>query len=458
MRDPFVGGGPAPIIGTSGGVFDLFVIGDGEEAIHDLVDAYLGWRKDGGSRETFLLRAAGIPGVYVPRFYHVKYDETGVIQTVTPTRSGIPPRVQKRVVQDLDNATYPVSLVVPYIEVVHDRIMLEVMRGCTRGCRFCQAGMVYRPVRERRRETLLKHAEALVKSTGYEEISLASLSTSDYGDVQGLVQDLLARYGDCGVGLSLPSLRLDSFSVNLADEIQTQRKTGLTFAPEAGTQRLRDVINKNVTEEDLLSAATAAFQAGWDTLKLYIMIGLPTETLADVAGIAQLTRNVRRLGREIRGREGKAGRVRISVSVGCFVPKSHTPFQWVAQAPIEELEKKQTYLRGLLSDRAISFSWADVEKSLLEAVIARGDRRLGKVLYRAWQAGSRLDVWSEHFSFSRWQEALAAENLDPYFYSHRERGEQEVLPWDHIDAGVSKQFLLGEWTKALVRSHPRLSL
>ncbi|NLJ24501.1 MAG: TIGR03960 family B12-binding radical SAM protein [Firmicutes bacterium] len=451
LRDPFVVGGGPGVFNPEplAAFFDLFVIGDGEEAIHDLVDLYLNWKRNGSSRETLLLQAAAIPGVYVPRFYQVKYDETGVIQTVTPTRSGIPPRVQKRVVQDLDSAIYPMSLVVPYIEVVHDRIMLEVMRGCTRGCRFCQAGMIYRPVRERRRETLLKHAEALVKSTGYEEISLASLSTSDYGDIQGLIQGLLAKYGDCGVALSLPSLRLDSFSVDLADEIQTQRRTGLTFAPEAGTQRLRDVINKNVTEEDLLSAATAAFKAGWDSLKLYFMIGLPTETLADVAGIAQLTRNVLRLGREIRGLERKAGRVKISVSVGCFVPKSYTPFQWVAQAAIEELEEKQRYLRGLLSDRAISFSWTDAEKSLLEAVIARGDRRLGKVLYRAWQAGSRLDGWSEHFSFSLWQEAFAAENLDPYFYSHRERNKGEVLPWDHIDAGVSKQYLLEEWAKAL---------
>ena len=451
QNEPFVVGGgpgvfnPEPLVPF----FDLFVIGDGEEAILDLVDVYQKWKEAGGTREVFLLKAAEIPGVYVPKFYQVTYDETGIIKAVTPNHSGIPSRITKRVVQDLDAAVYPKSLVVPYVEVVHDRIMLEVMRGCTRGCRFCQAGMIYRPVRERRRDTLLRQAKALVASTGYEEISLSSLSTSDYGDIRQLIQELLHQYGDCGISLSLPSLRLDSFSVGLADQIQTQRKTNLTFAPEAGTQRLRDVINKNVTESDLLAAAAAAFEAGWDALKLYFMIGLPTETLDDVAGIADLTRSVLRLGRQIRGRAGKAGRVRINVSVGCFVPKSHTPFQWVAQAPLEELEKRQAYLRDLLSDRAISFSWTDVEKGFLEAVLARGDRRIGEVLLHAWQRGCRLDGWSEHFDFHRWQEAFVAADVDPYFYSHRERGWEEVLPWDHIDTGVNKEFLLEEWTRAL---------
>lgn len=450
QTEPFVVGGGPGVFNPEplAPFFDLFVIGDGEEAILDLVDVYLEWKENGDTREAFLLRAAGIPGVYVPKFYQVEYDEDGIIEAVTPTQSGIPPRISKRVVQDLDAAIYPENLVVPYVEVVHDRIMLEVMRGCTRGCRFCQAGMIYRPVRERSRETLLRQAKALAASTGYEEISLSSLSTSDYGDVRQLIQDLLHQYGDCGISLSLPSLRLDSFSVGLAYQI-AQRKTNLTFAPEAGTQRLRDVINKNVTEPDVVAAARAAFEAGWDSLKLYFMIGLPTETIDDVTGIAELTRNVLRLGRQIRGREGKAGRMRINVSVGCFVPKSHTPFQWVAQAPLEELEKRQAYLRDLLSDRAISYSWTDVERSFLEAVLARGDRRIGEVLLHAWQMGCRLDGWSEHFDFSRWQKAFAAVGMDPYFYSHRERGTDEVLPWDHIDTGVSKEFLLKEWTRAL---------
>lgn len=449
--DPFVVGGGPGVFNPEplAAFFDLFVIGDGEEAVTDLVDAYREWATSGGAREQFLLQAARIPGVYVPSFYQVEYHTDGSIKAVTPTRSGIPPRVQKRVVQDLDLAIYPESLVVPYVEVVHDRIMLEAMRGCTRGCRFCQAGMIYRPVRERSPETLLRQAEALAANTGYEEISLSSLSTSDYGRIRQLSQALLGKYADCGIALSLPSLRLDSFSVGLADEIQKQRKTGLTFAPEAGTQRLRDVINKNVTEVDVLSAATAAFEAGWDSIKLYFMIGLPTETIQDVTGIAELTRSVLQLGRQIRGREGKAGRVKISVSIGCFVPKSHTPFQWVGQAPLDELEKRQMYLRDLLADRAISLSWTDVEKSFLEAVLARGDRRLDDVLLHVWRSGCRLDSWSEHFHFAKWREAFAAVNLDPMFYSHRERRRTEVLPWDHIDAGVSKKFLLREWDRAL---------
>ncbi len=451
LGDPFVVGGgpcvfnPEPVAPF----FDLFVIGDGEEAVSELVDVYREWKMDGANREEFLLKAAAIPGVYVPSFYDVEYYADGTVKAIIPNRSGAPDRIEKRVVKDLDAAVFPDKFVVPYIDVVHDRIMLEVMRGCTRGCRFCQAGMIYRPVRERRRATLLKQAEALAAATGYEEISLTSLSTSDYSGIEPLVDELLASYRGCGIGLSLPSLRLDSFSVGLADRIQSGKKTGLTFAPEAGTQRLRDVINKNVTEADLDLAATAAFEAGWDSVKLYFMIGLPTETLEDVTGIAELAQRVLELGRRIRGKEGKAGRVRISVSVASFVPKSHTPFQWVPQAPLEELNRRQEHLRRLLRDRSIAFSWTDVDKSLLEAVLARGDRRVADVILRAWQKGCRLDGWSEHFDFAKWMEAFEEAHLDPYFYSHRERDLDEVLPWDHIDSGVSKRFLIREWQRAL---------
>lgn len=451
---PFVvGGGPCAFNPEPLAVFfDLFVIGDGEEAIIDLVDCYAQWRRqkgdNPGDRTDFLKQVAAIPGVYVPSLYHVEYCGDGRVEEIAPIGPEAPPKITKRVVQDLDKASYPNTFVVPYVETIHDRIMLEVMRGCTRGCRFCQAGMIYRPARERRRRRLLEQAKDLVSSTGYEEISLSSLSTSDYSDIQQLIEDLMAQYGDCGIAISLPSLRLDSFSVGLADQIQKQRRTSLTFAPEAGTQRLRDVINKNVTETDLLSAAEAAFGAGWDTIKLYFMIGLPTETLEDVAGINELTRKVLELGRHIRGREGKAGRVKVNVSVGSFVPKSHTPFQWAAQTPSDVLGERQQYLRKLLSDRSISFSWTDVERSFLEAVIARGDRKIGEVILAAWQGGCKLDTWTEQFDYDKWTEAFRATGIDPDFYSLRQRDLGETLPWDHIETGISKEFLQQEWMRA----------
>lgn len=449
--DPFViGGGPCAFNPEPlADFFDLFVIGAGEEALPELVDLYRQWSASGGDRKDFLRQAAQMEGVYVPAFYTVKYNGNGTIQAVEPVYPNVPRVVRKRVIKDLDAAPFPDRFVVPYVDVIHDRVMLEVMRGCTRSCRFCQAGMIYRPVRERRPETLRRQAEALVRNTGYEEISLTSLSTGDYGAVEDVARDLLRRYGPCGVALSLPSLRLDSFSVNLANEIQKQRKTGLTFAPEAGSQRLRNVINKNVTDENLFTAARAAFAAGWDSIKLYFMIGLPTETKEDIAGIARLAQEVLQLGRKVRSKKSKGHRVKVSLSVATFVPKSHTPFQWEAQDSLQVLEEKQAYLHSLIQDRAISFSWHDARTSFLEAVLARGDRRLAAVLQRAWQNGCKFDSWSEQFKFDIWMEAFASTGIDPLFYSQRQRDKEEILPWDHIHCGVSKAFLWKERERAL---------
>ncbi|MFZ5639878.1 MAG: TIGR03960 family B12-binding radical SAM protein, partial [Bacillota bacterium] len=353
----------------------------------------------------------------------------------------------KQVVKDLDRVEFPTRTIVPFMEIVHDRIMLEVLRGCSRGCRFCQAGMIYRPVREKRPETILQQADELVKSTGYDEISLTSLSTSDYSCVQGVLESLMDRYGGAGVGISLPSLRADSFSVELAKQVQRVRRTSLTFAPEAGTQRLRDVINKGVTEENLMGAVEGAFRAGWSAVKLYFMIGLPTETDEDLEGIAHLANRVVRLGQEILG--SRAGRLKVTVSASSFVPKPHTPFQWEPQDTMEELVRKQKYLAGLLKNRRIVFNWHDAKLSFVEAVFARGGRRVGDALERAWQLGCKFDGWTEHFKFDKWLEAFTQAGIDPAFYANRRFPREEVLPWDHIDAGVSRGFLLTEYDRAM---------
>ena len=359
-----------------------------------------------------------------------------------------PRRITKRFIKDLDQAYYPGKVIVPYTGIVHDRIMLELFRGCTRGCRFCQAGMIYRPVREKTPETLRNLARKLVESTGYEEISLASLSTSDYTQLIPLVEQLIKEYKDKRVGLSLPSLRIDSFSVKLAEEIQKIRKTGLTFAPEAGTQRLRDVINKGVTKEDLLSSTRQAFQSGWGTIKLYFMIGLPTETYRDVEAIAELGKTVIDQYYQVEP-ERRNKKIRVTISTSSFVPKPFTPFQWEAQNTVDQLRDKQRYLKDCIRDRRISYSWHEPETSLLEAIFARGDRRLGKVLLTAWEKGCKFDGWDEHFKFEKWMEAFKEEGLDPSFYAHRERDYNEFLPWDFIDIGVTKDFLIREHRNAL---------
>jgi len=372
----------------------------------------------------------------------VSYQRAGIIAQVQPTVPEAPPTVVKRVLPRL--GPVPTSPNVPFLRPVHDRGMVEIQRGCTRGCRFCQAGFIYRPVRERTLEEMLAAVEELLANTGYEELALLSLSSSDYSRIEELVRALVERYRDPPLVISLPSLRTDAFSVELAQLFQGRRRTGLTFAPEAGSQRLRDVINKKTTEEDLLTTAQVAFSRGWHRIKLYFMIGLPTETSEDVAAIASLVRRVHDLGRRYHGR-----RTRISVSVATFVPKPHTPFQWCSLVSREELEARQALLRRELRRRGIALSWHEPEVTLLEAALSRGDRRLAPVIERAWRSGARLDAWNEHFDGERWWQAFRAAGLDPDFYARRERSLEEALPWDHISAGVSRHFLLAEFRRAL---------
>lgn len=427
---------------------DVFLIGEGEEAIHEILDVVKEWKESKAGKKDLLKRMAGIPGIYIPEFYDVVYHPDGTIKEVVPNVSFAPQKVTKRVIKDIDKVEFPANPIVPFTEVVHDRIMLEVLRGCSRGCRFCQAGMVYRPVREKTPESIYRQADELMKNTGYDEISLTSLSTSDYSCVQGVLESLMDKYGSKGVGISLPSLRADSFSVDLAKQVQRVRKSSLTFAPEAGTQRLRDVINKGVTEDNLMEAVGAAFKAGWSSVKLYFMIGLPTETTEDLDGIADLAYKVVDLGREIMG--DRVGRLKVTVSASSFVPKAHTPFQWVPQDTIESLKEKQNYLARRLKHRRIVFNWHDANLSFIEAVFARGGRKVGDALEQAWRKGCKFDSWSDHFKFDQWLKAFAGVGIEPDFYANRPFELDEVLPWDHIDAGVSKSFLASEYEEALV--------
>ncbi len=450
LDDPFViAGGPCAYnCEPLADFLDLVALGEGEELIEDLLDAYREWKADGGDRDAFLLKAAQIPGIYVPKFYDVEYMDNGQVKAVKPNRAGIPDRVQKRVVKDLDRVYFPDKIIVPFMDIVHDRIMLEIFRGCTKGCRFCQAGMIYRPVRERSLETLLDLADKLIKNTGYEEMSLSSLSTGDYSRLEDLVRDLMARHSSERVSLSLPSLRLDSFAKEYIEQVQRVKKTGLTFAPEAGTQRLRDVINKGITREDLRRSLTDAFGSGWSNVKLYFMIGLPTETDEDLKGIADLANMAIDCYYGIEKDKREKG-LKITVSTSSFVPKPFTPFQWEPQDTIDRLREKQHMLQKLLKLKHVEYNWHDPETSFLEAVLARGDRRIGQVLFTAWQNGARFDSWAEYFSLDRWIDAFAGCGLDPAFYAHRKRSRDEVLPWDHIDTGVTKAFLWNEYMKAL---------
>ena len=442
--DPLVIGGgsgaynPEPLADF----FDLFVIGEGEHVLLRLLRAYQEAKKAGEDKQDFLHQAASIPGIYVPSLYEVRYHTDGCVAEIRPQVPEAPPRIVKQMACPLPPP--PTRLIVPYIDTVHDRAMIEIQRGCTQGCRFCQAGMIYRPLRERPIPEILSSVEEMLAATGFEELSLISLSSSDYSRIEELVAQLLARYGSRHLALSLPSLRTDAFSVALADMIQTGRKTGLTFAPEAGSQRLRDVINKNVTEEDLLRTAETAFQRGWRHLKLYFMIGLPTETEEDIDAIADLVRKVQRVGRQARG-----GRAEVNISLATFVPKPHTPFQWLPMEDLAVVKARQTRLRRALQGREFNLSWHAPHSTLLEAVLCRGDRRLGRVIERAWAAGARFDAWDEHFKYSLWEEAFRAEGLEPFFYSSRLREADELFPWDHISAGLDRAYLWEEYQRAM---------
>ncbi|HHZ17460.1 MAG TPA: TIGR03960 family B12-binding radical SAM protein [Peptococcaceae bacterium] len=430
---------------------DFFVLGEGEEIILEIgavMAAHRAKRQGKQEKAVLLKELAQIPGIYVPAFYEARYDQNGKFAGLKANEPEIPSRVVKRVVKDLDQANFPLKPIVPYLEIVHDRMMLEVLRGCTRGCRFCQAGVLYRPVRERSQKLLVEQAEQLAQNTGHNEISLTSLSTSDYSCVEPLLRDILNRFEGRNIGVSLPSLRVDSFSVNLAKEVQRVRKTGLTFAPEAGTQRLRDVINKNVTEEDLLQVTEAVFREGWTQIKLYFMLGLPTETYADLDGIADLASKVLRRGKEILREIGSKKAPSITVSVSSFVPKPHTPFQWEAQDSLATLQEKQSYLRTKIRERGIVYNYHDAEISFLEAVFAKGDRRLGKVLLEAWRRGCRFDGWSEHFRYESWREAFREVGLIPEEIANVPLDPADPLPWDHLDSGVRKEYLLKERERA----------
>ena len=427
--------------------FDFAIIGEGEEVMAQVMEAYKAWKKAGklGGRKAFLQEVAKISGIYVPSFYEVEYNENLTVKEVRPIVENAPAVVYKRVVRDMNSVDFPTSPIVPFGEIVHDRIMLEVFRGCSRGCRFCHAGMVYRPVRERKPEVLKDLARKLVDNTGYNEISLVSLSSADYSCLAPMVHDMIGEFKDDRVSVSLPSLRIDSFCVAIAKEIQAVRKSGLTFAPEAGSQKMRDVINKGVTEEDLMNAVGAAFESGWNSVKLYFMIGLPFENDDDVLAIADLARKVQYKYYQVTGKRG----CKVTCSASFFVPKPYTAFQWFAQDDLENIRRKQFLLKDEIKTiKNVTLNYHDSKTGIIEAVFARGDRKVGKALLAAWRKGARFDGWSDCFDYDRWLEAFAEAGIDKNFYAARQRGENEVFPWEHISPGVSRKFLWNEWQKA----------
>ena len=440
---------PVVFAGGSAGVnpepmapfMDLFVIGEGEEMNNELLELLHTAKLEEWSKEQFLKAAAQIEGVYVPSLYDITYNEDGTVEQIS-AHNGAPVNVTKRIVRDLDAAPFPTSPIVPSTEVVQDRVNLELFRGCIRGCRFCQAGHIYRPIRAKKPETLIRQGMETLKNTGYEELTLLSLSSSDYRQLEEVCDGLLEYCEERSISISLPSLRADNFSMELMDRLQRVRKSGLTFAVEGGSQRLRDAINKNVTEKDLLNTCRIAFDGGWNSVKLYYMLGLPTETDEDIVGIAEMADRVLHCWRQYA--KNKSRGVRITISTSCFIPKPHSPFQWEAQISAQEYLRRVNLLRASITARNVVYNWHDAETSLIEAVLSRGDRRVANVIESVWRDGGRLEAWSDFFSSERWLKAFSIYGLDPAFYAYRERPAEETLPWDMINVGVTKRHLLRE--------------
>lgn len=428
-------------------IIDIFYIGEGEVKYDEFFDLYKEIKKQGGTKEDFYIKLLKMDGIYIPKFYDVDYKENGEIKEFKPLHQDAPKKIKKVIVNNMDDVFYPDKQLVPLIDVVHDRVSLEVFRGCIRGCRFCQAGYVYRPVREKSADAILEKSKTLVETSGHEEVSLTSLSTADYSDFRNLAEGLLEQFKDEKVNIALPSLRIDAFSIDLMQKVQGVRKSSLTFAPEAGTQRLRDVINKGITEEEILRGSSLAFEGGWDRVKLYFMVGLPTETYEDVKGIAKLASDIVDKFYELPKEKRNRG-VSVTVSSSCFVPKAFTPFQWSAQDTCEEFLKKQHLLKDSNERKQVKVNYHEPTVSSIEGILARGDRKVAKLIVKAWENGAKFDGWTESFKYDAWLKALEQTGLSREFYANRERSYDEILPWDHISIGVSKRFFIEEMEKA----------
>ena len=432
--------------------FDLIYVGEAETRYRSLLDLYKKYRAEGWERRRFLKEAAGIPGIYVPSLYRVTYHSDGRIKERIPLEEGIPSTVEKELVKDLSHTYYPLKPVVPFLQITQDRVVLEIQRGCIRGCRFCQAGVLYRPVREREVEVLKRYAVEMLHNTGHEEISLSSLSSSDYSDLPKLLSFLIDSCAQNKINISLPSLRIDAFSLDVMNKVQDVKKSSLTFAPEAGSQRMRDIINKGLTEEVILEGARLAFEGGWTRVKLYFMLGLPMETKEDIQEIARLCNKIAALYYETVPKEKRSGRVQIVASTSFFIPKPFTPFQWAPQCTKEEFLEKayltRTSIAGELNQKSIKYNWHEADASVLEGIMARGDRRLNRVILRAYEKGCLYDAWSEYYKNDKWLAAFEECGIDPDFYTTRKRADDEIFPWDFLDCGVSREFLLREWHKA----------